>query len=221
MVFGVDPWERRKISNQALRVLPLDVIMVLHSYLLNPVWFWEDCSRVPKLAGLGYHAGLLGSLLETPEILTAPPDYSEIRQWVTMTSTPFDYLGSAAVLKTRTIDCPKCSGKVEVAFTTAGGTGYLQEKFIATCPHCSFASIAKESLAVRRMCDDLISTDISSLPGTLFTPAGVDSDRGRSIKELIMLSPASQWSNGKGSWHLVIPNGHYIRRQRSITRLAA
>ncbi|KAF8885822.1 hypothetical protein BD779DRAFT_1611906 [Infundibulicybe gibba] len=182
--------------------VPLDVIMVFHSYLLNPLWFWEDCSRVPKLAGLGYHAELLGRALETPEILTTPPASSEIRRWVRMTSTPFDYLESAAVLQTRTVDCPKCSGKVEAALMTADGTGYLQEKFVATCPHCSFSSITKESLAVRRLCGDLISKGVLSLPGTLYTPAGVDSDRGRLIKGLIMLSPKFQRPNGKDSMAL-------------------
>ncbi|KAF8885821.1 hypothetical protein BD779DRAFT_1646525, partial [Infundibulicybe gibba] len=207
------------------QVLPLDVIMVFHTYLLNPLCFWEDCSRIPELAGLGHYGGLLGRALETPEIFVTPPTGSEVRRWVKMTSTPFDYLESAAVLQTRIVDCPQCSGKVEAALMNVGGTGYLQKKFVATCPHCSFASITDESLAVRRICDDLISTSVSSLAGTLYTPAGVDHNHGQLIKEIIMRSPKLGRPNGKDSramsdfkWllHMVAEVEYSLSRLRNI-----
>ncbi|KAF8886972.1 hypothetical protein BD779DRAFT_1673001 [Infundibulicybe gibba] len=190
----------KKPLGQDLQIPPLDVIMVFHSYLLNPLWFWEDCSRFPELDALGDIAGLLGKTLEMAGVFTAPPTFAAIRQWIAMTSTPFDYLESAADLRTRTIYCPKCSGSVSAALMNADGTGYLQEKFSMTCPHCSFASITKESLAVRQICRDLISQDScrrSSLAGTLYTPAGLNSTRAQLIKQLIMRSPKLRRPNGK------------------------
>ena len=38
---------------------PLDVLMVWHTYLLNPTWYAEDCSRLPIMKTLGDMKGRL------------------------------------------------------------------------------------------------------------------------------------------------------------------
>jgi hypothetical protein len=46
---------------------PNDVLMVWHTYLLNPGWFSEDCARIPALQNIYY----LSSIFAEPIVSTA------------------------------------------------------------------------------------------------------------------------------------------------------
>ncbi|KAJ6620392.1 hypothetical protein B0H10DRAFT_2163599 [Mycena sp. CBHHK59/15] len=180
---------------------PVDVLMVWHSYLLNPGWYAEDCERVGVLSGLKSVGDALAASLggELGELLASEPSKSRIDNWVQITVTPFDYFQAAREIVHREVACPKCRAVTYAPYMTDEGTGYLQQNFKISCirTNCEF-EITRDTLALRKFVTDLSkygSTSASDLlacmshSGTVHTPTNVvDLSRGRVVKTSMLSS---------------------------------
>ncbi|KAJ3489796.1 hypothetical protein NLJ89_g11494 [Agrocybe chaxingu] len=151
---------------------PLDVLMVWHSYMLNPRWYAEDCLRIPACGVLQTFEPLFEQILKGQIIIPNTPSIEQVDFWVTKTSQPFDYIDSVQLFNQRTIACPHCTMPIAVYLMTDNGTGYLQQNFTANCIQgCGLLGITKERLAFRKFVQDLAATPPAYLPGTFFNPA--------------------------------------------------
>ncbi|KAJ3557415.1 hypothetical protein NM688_g1475 [Phlebia brevispora] len=160
---------------------PLDVLMVWHSYLLNPFWYAEDTTRLPILSDIrSVNDYLLQSIVYVGDISTYEAPLERKSSWLQQTGTPFDPLDAAEQMTYHEVECPQCLMRVSVPFLTPEGTGYSQHQFAVGCSSCKFM-ITKENLAVLKYARDIILDpenpgDVQShgkavfLPGTLRTP---------------------------------------------------
>ncbi|KAJ7276641.1 hypothetical protein C8J57DRAFT_1176997 [Mycena rebaudengoi] len=174
---------------------PIDVLMVWHAYLLNPMWYAEDVDRVELLEGLKITGEALASSLGKTlgQLIASEPSKSRVDKWVQLTATPFNPLESAKETVHKEIACPKCRAITFAPYITKEGTGYLQQ-FRMACVRsgCNF-EITRNGLALRKFASDLSKSRMISpsdfLAGTLRTPTKAqDLDRGRIIKKDILSS---------------------------------
>ncbi|KAJ7061512.1 hypothetical protein C8F01DRAFT_141769 [Mycena amicta] len=181
---------------------PLDVLMVWHSYLLNPGWYTEDSIRITALKGLwkagkAFAASLgvgLGQLLDLP----VSDSDSRIQDWIRMTQTPFDPFEAIPTMIFKDVSCPKCGTMNSAPFLCADGTGYLQLKFTRVCNNpiddCFF-NITHDTLAMRKLAEDLARDDTGEpgdlLAGTVYTPGNMKNlSYGRKVKYTLLFSPS-------------------------------
>lgn len=96
---------------------------------VQPSWYSEDTMRIPILQNLSKANEVFASSLvcqkctcqpvnsiyqfasvktNIDELVSAEPSKIRLENWSRMTSTPFDPLESAGVLKQRELQCPKC-----------------------------------------------------------------------------------------------------------------
>ncbi|KDR74375.1 hypothetical protein GALMADRAFT_280353 [Galerina marginata CBS 339.88] len=192
-----DIWCRNLTASDASKntnvvIPPVDVLMVWHSYMLNPRWYAEDCMRINECKTLKKLEGHFTRLLEDPSssILSEPPSKPRIEFWRSRTALSFDPLDDLHTWS-KEIRCPKCQSAIEVAFLNGSGTGYLQQKFSAACTkyNCDVGEITKEKLALRKLAKDLaakLSADPAlHLAGTLFTASSLDAVKGNNIKRSV------------------------------------
>ncbi|PPR07443.1 hypothetical protein CVT24_007709 [Panaeolus cyanescens] len=115
---------------------PVDVLMVWHTYLLNPLWYREDAQRVPRcriLAQLGYH---LISALESerlPSLLKYEASAERKSFWTTRTSLDFDHRECLTSYRKKGMKNVCCGQVDEIEFCNKGGYGYLQRAFFNYC----------------------------------------------------------------------------------------
>ncbi|TEB32128.1 hypothetical protein FA13DRAFT_285160 [Coprinellus micaceus] len=152
---------------------PLDVMMVWHSYMLNPRWYAEDGQRLlacKPLLALGEVFGR--ELHRLPSLLNTPPSEARITTFSQRVLLPYDPFESARVNLKKKIKCPRCGVDIVVSCTNAQGTGYLQAGFNAPCPRTDCINVTKESLCARKLAETLSREGEGLeclLPGTLFT----------------------------------------------------
>ncbi|KAF8189720.1 hypothetical protein BJ912DRAFT_1058966 [Pholiota molesta] len=170
---------------------PIDVVMVWHSYMLNPRWYMEDSLRIPCCKALKTLERCFRQLLEHPlsYLLFSEPFGKEREHlWESRTTLPFSPFDSMHVLSETVVHCPQSGHPIRVPLMTAEGKGYLQQNFIAYCtrPGCSSEPITKELLAFRKLVKDLCTRSSgahsSHLPGTLFPLSPSDADKGKKLK---------------------------------------
>ncbi|KAF8816811.1 hypothetical protein BYT27DRAFT_7270509 [Phlegmacium glaucopus] len=207
-----DIWCRQLRSSDAENDLevtlpPLDVIMVLHAYMLSPMyWSVEDCMRLPacqvlKDVGICLANALLQSILSTP------PSQARVDFWFAKMALPFDHVESVHKLINNIIHCLQCGASIDVGMMTPQGSGYLPPKFSTSCSHgCSMPEITKGTLVLRKMAQDLATPGDFSLAGTLLNPSiytfTVWSTVGSVIKRHI-LSNAQVFTPSSQSAHCV------------------
>ncbi|KAF8165958.1 hypothetical protein B0H34DRAFT_648995 [Crassisporium funariophilum] len=157
---------------------PIDVMMVWHTYMLNPGWYAEDCMRVPVCRILKNVGAVLANAMvhRLQAILSTPPCESRMIFWRSRIPLPFDHIQSAVELKKRRILCPSCRNPILVDLMRETGTGYLQDNFMTVCSlsGCSSGQITKEKLALRKMAQDIAAPGTapeSHLAGTWFNPS--------------------------------------------------
>ncbi|KAF7304477.1 hypothetical protein HMN09_00850000 [Mycena chlorophos] len=164
---------------------PLDVLMVWHTYLLNPGWYAEDCLRIKALQGL-WQAGKalstslgngLASLVRANATGAALQD--NVLSWVRLTDTPFDPFEAIESMSAagKVVECIKCGTPNTTRYLTADGTGYLQLRFDRICTKPTndcFHHITHADLAMAKLAKDLALPNTSQpdsvLAGTLYTP---------------------------------------------------
>jgi len=133
--------------DEGMLQLPLDVLMVWHTHMLNPRAYLEDCLRSGHralwLAGIPWH--LINSVIDNDDFSYHPSDEAKAR-WVARTELQWDNVDDPAVMEIR---CPNCSHVLHVPWTTCGtggeegkkqaarldlvGHGYGDGGFRATC----------------------------------------------------------------------------------------
>ncbi|KAJ7908144.1 hypothetical protein B0H13DRAFT_2662147 [Mycena leptocephala] len=179
-------------TEKGLAMPPLDVLMVWHAYMLNSGWYSEDGNRINALKGLQAGGIAFGAALGRGlgERLTRAPSLDRANFWTQMTGTPFDLLDAPTRMVNREISCPKCCNAVATPYTTNTGSGYLEPNFAMKCTTCFFA-ITRETLAVRKLANDLAKSDIIDasdvLAGTLYTDTNLmDLRLARRIKTKIL-----------------------------------
>ncbi|KAF2680272.1 hypothetical protein K458DRAFT_434395 [Lentithecium fluviatile CBS 122367] len=146
---------------------PLDVLMVWHSYLLNPRTYLEDCIRHSK-----------HTLWQTP----FPWKY--IFDAIDGSSIAWDWRDDD---RAKTVKCPGCCSNVRVPYTRADvtdgpevidaylsyDTGYAGQAFQETCQRCGLI-ITHEKLRVGKFIADANDLLIHQqpLPGTILNSLG-------------------------------------------------
>lgn len=177
---------------------PLDVLLIWHAYLLNPVQYYEDVSRMhPILDRLPeFPLNRISSQidLETLEML---PTEEQFHYWQRTTGDCFGLpLHTTPDADTIKIACPLCNYINEITWVCAPDAsgklrGYAQRQFLVACENskCKFM-ISWDALCTKRFADDVVlcskNTDVV-LGGTLMSASGSpDTLRGRQITEDIL-----------------------------------
>ncbi|PCH42493.1 hypothetical protein WOLCODRAFT_17768 [Wolfiporia cocos MD-104 SS10] len=136
---------------------PLDVLMVWHAYMLNPIWYTEDCERISLMQTFQEMSyTLLPTVMNLGDVSSFQPSHRLASFWLARTHTPFDPIEAAAKTTHRRIECSQCLAPVEVPYLTTAGTGYAQHSFSTSCPTCNH-TVTKESLALTKFVKDLIA----------------------------------------------------------------
>jgi hypothetical protein len=161
---------------------PLDILMVLHSFMLNPRVFLEDCIRDGKMPL--WHAGFPWALVNEC-IDNKTFEYRAPQEAVDAFTTPCDLVwDNVQGPAEKTISCANCAKPLLCPFTNTfsfesfrpfeTSTGFADKSFMATCNSCG-TKIVHESLRLRKF-----RTDMQSLmkynvpmPGTLLSLNGV------------------------------------------------
>ncbi|KAJ3513636.1 hypothetical protein NLJ89_g2838 [Agrocybe chaxingu] len=166
---------------------PLDVLVVWHAYMLNPRWYAEDCLVKPECRILKefephFTNGLRGQF---QTLLSGSPSKGRLDFWNSRTSVQFDFIDYMNSVTAKRVVCPFCKWPVEVELMNHFGRGYLQQGFAAVCPkYCGIGDITKETMALRKVADDLAAIAPASLPGTIFNPSSSsDPTTAKKIKE--------------------------------------
>ncbi|KAH8824689.1 hypothetical protein DL96DRAFT_1818361 [Flagelloscypha sp. PMI_526] len=139
---------------------PVDVLMILHAYLLNPWWFSEDTGRIPNLCHLRDFADTLPQLLpRLPDLLANPVTAKREHHWVTRCAGPFDLFEWAEKAEEKTLCCPVCLSEFKSSYLTANGDGYFQEGFKRICELCK-KTVTKKTFGISRLLQDLQHPDV-------------------------------------------------------------
>ncbi|KAG6908090.1 hypothetical protein DXG01_006181 [Tephrocybe rancida] len=160
-------------SRPALEFLPpLDVLMVWHTYMLNPRWYAEDCTRLPMLKNLAAAEPQLSSALTSDglkQVLADGPSHSRLQFWDSRAKgRSFDLMEDAGRHRVKTIACPLCRKLHEIP---------LQPTY----------TIVLGTFALRKFAEDLVREDEGArtyLAGTVrTTQTSEDLSHAQFIKE--------------------------------------
>ncbi|CAE6436505.1 unnamed protein product [Rhizoctonia solani] len=146
---------------------PVDVLLLLHAYLLNPVAYHEDIeSRYPclKLIG-GFPLDRVGSKLRKEETqVYYTPTTSQIEEWELQTQEPFQLPLSTTLSDTISLSCPMCSNpdvrapwlvEPTLVDSVAVGKGYAQAGFSVECQACG-EMVTKARLRAERFVKEFV-----------------------------------------------------------------
>lgn len=169
---GTLEWE-----NQVLP--PLDVLMVFHSYMLNPRAFLQDCLRYSMLGV--WKAGFPWQYVErhlSPQSLNFEPPQTCTDAYERVYQEQWHNPGHGT---TATLTCPGCGHEVSTSLLEiydldeAGQEkGNLRLPIHATCSDCH-QRLTQDSLVMARLRDDLrlLQGRQVPLPGTLLSAEGL------------------------------------------------
>ncbi|KIW06818.1 uncharacterized protein PV09_02498 [Verruconis gallopava] len=165
------------------RLPPLDVLMVWHSYLLNPRCFFEDCFRYQKLDFFATPFPL-AAIDRCIDLVTFEfkPTEQAVANFISKTGLNWDNLEDPSTLA---VMCGACKKSSEVPWTfdsqwsasskeMTRGSGFADASFMTTCENCK-TPLDHDHLRVVKFLNDmdlLVMSDVP-MPGTLLTPDGV------------------------------------------------
>ncbi|ETN37885.1 uncharacterized protein HMPREF1541_07508 [Cyphellophora europaea CBS 101466] len=171
--------ETPRISWSQQTLPPLDVLMVLHSHMLNPRDFLQDCLRYRLLSlwKAGFPWDYIGFNVD-PDTFKYKPPQACLDRYQECFSAKWDNVeeGSPA-----TVICPNCAMSIEIPWTDlyAGGSarrekGNMHLSFNMSCACCR-QSITQQELVMARFREDLLDLRKLSdvMPGTLLTGNGL------------------------------------------------
>ncbi|KAG8705183.1 hypothetical protein FRC08_001785 [Ceratobasidium sp. 394] len=177
---------------------PLDVVLMWHAYLLNPILYHEDMSRLhpalDKISEFPLYKIVSQIDLDTPEML---PTEEQYHYWQRTTGDYFGLpLNTTPDADTINVKCPSCAHVNEVTWVAAPDAagmlrGYAQRQFMVVCEGagCRF-SITWDALCTKRFAEDVIlclQDTKATLGGTLMNTSGSpDAVRGRQLTEDIL-----------------------------------
>ncbi|KWU45916.1 hypothetical protein RHOSPDRAFT_32393 [Rhodotorula sp. JG-1b] len=151
---------------------PLDVCLVLHSYLVNPFCFAEDSLRVyPVLRSMP--ETLLGDVAFAidPSSLQLMLDPGMQSVWTSLTNTAFDPVQHFTSTKSRFT--PDIDGfpSIEVTWFAEDGTGYAQQGFRAVTPEG--IEYTHANLGLMKLAADMFKCKpdpLATMAGTVLNP---------------------------------------------------
>ncbi|KAJ4304674.1 hypothetical protein N0V90_000201 [Kalmusia sp. IMI 367209] len=165
---------------------PIDILMVWHSYMLNPRAYLEDCMRMSKHRQwrTTFQWELLYDSIDSNSFDYNPPIASK-RTFRKVPLVPWDWQRD---MSTKYITCPGCKQGLSVPYTCpparstpesmetylSSDTGYASKGFRETCSQCSLI-ITHEQLRVGKLIGDISNLRIHKrpLPGTILDSRGV------------------------------------------------
>ncbi|KAG8896555.1 hypothetical protein FRC01_011726, partial [Tulasnella sp. 417] len=135
---------------------PLDVIMVWHTYMLNPRAYYEDCLRkLPGLLQIGsFPLMQLAGKIDPETLLPLPPSEGRVSAFTSFTGQPFDVPINTTSEETVAVFCPNCYQPNATPWITFKGDGFGQRGYGCICEYCRFM-FTRESLGVRRFYEDM------------------------------------------------------------------
>ncbi|KAG9034855.1 hypothetical protein FS837_002108, partial [Tulasnella sp. UAMH 9824] len=137
-------------------VPPLDVLMIWHTYMLNPRTYYEDCLR--KLPGLLRIGSLplmqLAGSIDSETLLPHPASEGRVAAFTAITGQPFDCPLNTTSDETVPVYCPACSQSNAIPWITYKGDGFAQRGFGSICNNCRFI-FSRETLGVRKFYEDM------------------------------------------------------------------
>ncbi|GAA6022793.1 hypothetical protein JCM10207_000420 [Rhodosporidiobolus poonsookiae] len=144
---------------------PLDVALVMHSFMLNPGRYEEDRLRLDG----GWQLREMKRVLMTKVVkalrqgLYASPKGSTADTWLAQTQTMWDPLAEFALPSKFTFDDPRTKQPITVNWLELDGSGYAQQQFRYFAPDGQ--KWTHESLGIARLCRDIRSS--TTLAGTV------------------------------------------------------
>ncbi|KAM5347534.1 hypothetical protein ACJ41O_007358 [Fusarium nematophilum] len=169
-------WEKQSLP-------PLDVLMVLHSHLLNPYNFLEDCMRrgYRRLWSSGFPWHLVNPAIDGSFSYNVSDD--DKARWVAQTGREWENADDSL---SKSMACPICTEPLEIPWTTCSldvnpktaerpgltGSGYGDGKLDFRCPKCT-TRITKNLLSVAKFCQDARDLIVKGhpMPGTILEPS--------------------------------------------------
>lgn len=140
---------------------PLDIIMVWHSYLLNPRAYYEDSVRMGTTYSANLRAiqemplSLVSSLIDSQSLEALPPSSERQRFFEETTYLTFSVPLITEMSDTMTLDCPICKQKNHlVKWIAMDDKGFAQTKFEHRCESCNMV-FTKSNIGVRRFADEV------------------------------------------------------------------
>ncbi|KAF5311814.1 hypothetical protein D9619_003591 [Psilocybe cf. subviscida] len=134
---------------------PVDVLLLLHAYMLNPIAFREDVIRVyPCLARMGpFPWEAIHSQIDTSTFeMTGTP--AQIGLWESSTAEPFEPPKTTLDSDTTDITCPRCLSYTKIPWKADEGKGLGEIGFHHVCTRCGLA-IDSDALCVSKLLKDL------------------------------------------------------------------
>ena len=176
----------RPLSWSEDKMPPLDVLMVLHSFMLNPRDFMEDCIRFCKVPV--WFTGMPWALVDKC-INSTTFEYSATESartdFESSTGVSWDNLNDPHV---RAFDCVQCRNTVTGPITEpilghdidsvfGAGQGFADKSFSLQCPTCQFTFThdVLRMLKFRKDVEALLKYNIP-MPGTIFSSKGLLED---------------------------------------------
>lgn len=163
----------------------IDVIMVLHAYMLNPRDFLEDCIRYGKMhLWASEFPWIILNTCINDETLEYHPGRAAEACFEQRTGLCWDNLDDPP---DTSVNCPRCGQSVSVPWTRGDMSttsslekayehfnGFADEAFEAPCPVCHY-TINHERLRLAKLHDDINSllTYKLPMPGTYFNQYGI------------------------------------------------
>ncbi|KAJ5240596.1 uncharacterized protein N7469_002187 [Penicillium citrinum] len=165
---------------------PLDIIMVWHSFMLNPRAFLEDCLRHRKMRfwATGLPWNIIIQSLNSSTYQFDPGEQARVN-FEKMCGRPWNNLSESPM---KSLLCLKCNEKLAAPWTEgsfgcdpgvayAHCKGYADKSMRVSCPSCKH-SITHDGLSVQAFRKDVQTLLIDGLPmpGTLLSMNGTPAD---------------------------------------------
>ncbi|GAA5842086.1 hypothetical protein JCM9279_002783 [Rhodotorula babjevae] len=149
--------------------LPVDVALVLHAYLLNPLRYDEDCVRRAGIKSFkipnGEALDKVARLIDKATMTQRPPSTSTTKRWLKLTNLTYDPFESFRTSPGRQLRYFRELKDVVVPWVTADGTGYAQQGFKAPGPNG--LELSHEVLGVAKFVHDYVeSTNEVKVPAS-------------------------------------------------------
>ncbi|KAG8746355.1 hypothetical protein FRC10_005344 [Ceratobasidium sp. 414] len=150
---------------------PIDVLVLLHAYLLNPVNYYEDTENAYgwlKVIG-GFPLDRVGGSqmkrLEGNEVVYTPT-LQQVEEWELATQQPYVLPMVTTLDDTVDLTCPMCGNRdlrapwlTKPTFNDIGGAfsgrGYAQSGFSVVCQNCQ-GTVTKQAMQAERFARDFV-----------------------------------------------------------------
>ncbi|KIM29346.1 hypothetical protein M408DRAFT_23112 [Serendipita vermifera MAFF 305830] len=154
-------WSQESLELDETTIPPLDVVMVWHTYLLNPRAYYEDSQRMGTTYSINLQTiqnmplTLISSLIDSQTLEPIPPSKERLTYFETTTSLPFAFPLVTGISDVVSLDCPFCLQKnYQVKWISEEEKGYAQPHFEHTCEPCHEV-FKRSDIGIRRFAEEV------------------------------------------------------------------